>query len=112
MDEVEARHGESITKWREDRINISPPEGESIRECSERLIPVYERIIRETGDKTILIVSHLVVTKVLLIHILGAPLDCFWRFDQGSTALNKVRYTSKGPVIELLNYIEHIKDIG
>ncbi|MBN2134102.1 MAG: histidine phosphatase family protein [Acidobacteria bacterium] len=111
INEVEEQHGESIIKWREDRINVSPPEGESIRECAERLIPVYERIITETGDKTILVVSHMVVTKVLLIHILGAPLESFWRFDQGSTALNKIRYTSKGPVIEFLNYTEHIKNI-
>ena len=112
LDEVYSKHTDDIKKWREDRINIAPPEGESIRECAERVIPVYDSLVEQSGDKTILIISHMVVTKSLLIHCLDVPMETFWRFDQGSTALNRVRYTKNGAVVDLLNFTGHIDNLN
>ncbi len=113
MDEVYNNHSDSIAKWRADRINVAPPGGESIRECAARVIPVYNRIITESRSEPIMIVSHMAVIKSILIHILEAPMETFWRFDQGSAALNVIRYRDeKGPLVELLNYTEHIKNLS
>jgi probable phosphoglycerate mutase len=111
MDEVYSREEESIKLWRSDRINIAPPEGESIRQCYDRVVPVYDSIVRENIGQAVLIVSHLVVTKSLLIHCLGVPLETFWRFDQTSAALNKVRHNNNGAIVELLNYSEHTENL-
>ena len=111
MDEINARHGDSIEKWRADRINIAPPEGESIRQCYERVVPVFESLVETTGEDPIMIVSHMIVTKSILLHLMGAPLESFWRFGQGSAALNIIKYIDENPVVELLNFTEHIARI-
>jgi broad specificity phosphatase PhoE len=111
LDEVYSKHSSDIKKWREDRINIAPPEGESIKQCADRVIPVYDSIVENSGDKPILIISHMVVTKSILIHCLNVPMNTFWRFDQGSTALNRVRYAKNGPVVDLLNYTSHLDNL-
>jgi len=108
MDEINSRHSDSIEKWRADRINIAPPEGESIRQCCERVIPVFESLVETTGDNPIMIISHMIVTKSILLHLIGAPLESFWRFGQGSAALNIIKYIDDNPVVELLNYTEPI----
>lgn len=108
MDEINSRHCDSIEKWRIDRINIAPPEGESIRQCYDRVVPVFESLVETTGDDPIMIVSHMIVTKSILLHLMGAPLELFWRFGQGSAALNIIKYVDGNPVVELLNYTDHI----
>lgn len=108
LDEVYARNDEAITRWREDRVNVAPPEGESIRQCYERVVPAFEELVQRNKSGTFLLVSHLVVTKALLVKCLDAPLEVFWRFDQGSTALNKIRFNDSGPVVELMNYTGHL----
>jgi broad specificity phosphatase PhoE len=111
MDEVFSRKDDAIIRWREDRINISPPEGESIRQCYDRVVPAFDNLVKRNKGKTFLLVSHLVVTKSLLVRCLDAPLEVFWRFDQGSAALNKIRYNETGPVVELLNYTGHLNGL-
>lgn len=111
MKEVYSRQDETIIRWREDRINVAPPEGESIRQCYDRVVPIFEDLVKKNKGKTILIVSHLVVTKSLLSYCLDAPLETFWRFDQDSATLNKIRYNDNGPVVESLNHTCHLKGV-
>jgi broad specificity phosphatase PhoE len=112
LDEVFSRKDDAIIRWREDRINIAPPEGESIKQCYDRVVPIFDNLVKRNKGKTFLLVSHLVVTKSLLVRCLDAPLEVFWRFDQGSAALNKIRYNDTGPVVELLNYTGHLNSVA
>ena len=111
MEEVYSRQDDAIIRWREDRINVAPPEGESIKQCYDRVVPIFDDIVQNNKGKVILIVSHLVVTKSLLAYCLDAPLDTFWRFDQDSATLNKIRYNDRGPVVESLNHTCHLECI-
>jgi broad specificity phosphatase PhoE len=112
MDEVYSQQDEAIIRWREDRINIAPPKGESIRQCYDRVVPAFDNLVKKNKGRTFLLVSHLVVTKSLLVRCLEAPLEVFWRFDQDSAALNKIRYNETGAVVELLNYTGHLNGLA
>lgn len=111
MDEVYSRKEDDIIRWREDRINVAPPEGESIRQCYERVVPAFNSLVEENAGNVILIVSHLVVTKSLLCYCLNAPLETFWHLDQDSATLNKIRFNERGPVVEYLNHTCHLKNL-
>jgi broad specificity phosphatase PhoE len=111
MAEVYSRKDDAIVRWREDRINVAPPDGESIKQCYDRVVPIFDDLVQSNKGKVILIVSHLVVTKSLLTYCLDAPLETFWRFDQDSATLNKIRYNERGPVVESLNHICHLESV-
>ena len=67
------------------------------------------RVIRENPGKTVLIVSHRVITKVLICAVLGLDDSHFWQIKQDTTAVNCFEYTGKNFVVSLINDTCHLK---
>ena len=61
-------HG--LTQWHEDGF-VQWPGGESLDEVLARALPAVQRIARESDGKTVVIVGHGGVTRILVSHFLG-----------------------------------------
>ncbi|MGB6067845.1 MAG: histidine phosphatase family protein [Desulfomonilaceae bacterium] len=68
-----------------------PPGGESFQDLKERVIPVFQRIVDKARGDT-MIVSHAGVNRVILCHLLGAPLDNVFRLKQDYGSLNLIEF--------------------
>jgi len=62
-------------------------------------------------QRTILIVTHRVVTKVLICAALGLDHSHFWQVKQDSTAINCFEYSRGNFQIALINDTCHLKKI-
>ncbi len=72
--------GNLVTKECEEEIwdynaDIKLPEGESIKEFEKRILEFLKEIKEKYADKTILIVAHGGVAKIIKAHLYGMPED-------------------------------------
>jgi probable phosphoglycerate mutase len=68
-----------------------------------------EEVIRNHPGKTLILVSHRVVNKVLICVILGLDNSHFWQITQDTTAINLIKYKEGQYILSLMNETCHLK---
>ena len=91
------------------------PDGESIKEVSERSIKAWDNIslIQSDNDLTLL-VAHDAVNKTLICNILGIDYSNIWMIKQGNggiTVIDIFNDPQKDDVISALNITTHLGGI-
>ena len=89
------------------------PGGESTFELKERVYSGINKIIEEHNEedkkKTIAIICHGGVARIIISIALDIPIEKIWHIKQYSTALNVIKYFQKsGFFVESVNDIGHI----
>lgn len=87
MEEIRRKLPGDYEKRGSDPAFHRPPEGENFAALQERIIPLFENIVR-CREGAILMVGHAGVNRVLLCHLLGMPLKNLFRIGQDYGCLN------------------------
>jgi len=111
LKEVREKYAELYRLWRERPEAIHFPGGENLARVRARAWEGLQKVIRENPDKTALILSHRVVTKVLICAVLGLDDSHFWHIQQDTTAVNCIEYNRGFFVTSLINDTCHLKSI-
>jgi len=111
LKEVREKYSELYRLWRERPEAIHFPGGENLARVRARAWEGLQKVIRENPDKTALILSHRVVTKVLICAVLGLDDSHFWHIKQDTTAVNCIEYNRGFFVTSLINDTCHLKSI-
>lgn len=83
---------------------VTFPEGESFIEVQQRAVAACNRIARQVGKGTAVVVSHSDVIKLVLAHYLGQPLDLFQRTMVSPASVSVVHVPAEGfPVVQTIN---------
>jgi broad specificity phosphatase PhoE len=90
---------------------VTFPDGESLKEVRIRSMESLEEVIKNNPEKTLALVSHRVVLKVLLCTILGLELSRFWYLRQDTCAINRVEYKDGNYFLTLLNDTGHLREV-
>jgi len=109
LEEVKKTEGELYPLWRDEPHLVQFPGGESLDEVRARSMAALGELIRSHPEKTIVLVSHRVVNKVLICAILGLDNSHFWQIGQDTTAINLIRYKNGKYVLALMNEACHLK---
>ncbi|WP_031513710.1 alpha-ribazole phosphatase [Desulfofalx alkaliphila] len=103
FDEIRRRFPKEFDQRGKDIFNFCPPDGESFKICSERVLAEYKNILQSTSGN-ILIVGHAGVNRIILCHLLGMPMENLFRIGQDYGCLNIISYLDKEKYsIKLLN---------
>ena len=80
---------EILAGWHASPQTVTMPGGESLEDVSTRSVRAIERIFTASPEGNILVVAHDAVLKVLICHLLDAPISSFWRFrlENGSITM-------------------------
>ena len=70
-----------------------------------------EKAIRKHPEKTVILVSHRVINKVLICGILGLDNSHFWQIHQDTTAINLIQYRNGKYILSLMNETCHLKPL-
>jgi ribonuclease H / adenosylcobalamin/alpha-ribazole phosphatase len=89
--EIQQRWPAAAAAWRRDPEQ-APPGGESFADTAERVNRAVDRLLRDHGGQTILVVTHITPIKILLCRALGAPLGALYRLYLGSACINEIRW--------------------
>ncbi len=109
--EVRERYPEMYRTWRERPQDARFPGGETLAQVRARAWDGLLAVARENPEKTCLIVSHRVVTKLLICAALGLDESRFWQIKQDTTAINCLEYARERFVVALLNDACHLKSV-
>ncbi len=76
-DEIRWRFGAEYPTWLESPDKFYVKGCESLLDVQKRAVRAVERISREQAGKTVLLVTHLIVARCLLLHYRGQPMADF-----------------------------------
>ena len=90
---VADRWPELLDEWHASPETVTMPAGESLNDVSVRSVRALRHIRTASSEGNILVVAHDAVLKVLICHLLDAPLSSFWRFrlENGSITVFDVQ---------------------
>jgi len=109
--EVEERYPDLYRLWRERPQDVTFPGGENLAQVRTRAWEGLGRVVQQNPGKTVLVVSHRVITKVLICAALGLDDSHFWQIKQDTAAVNCFEYTGKAFIASLINDTCHMKSI-
>jgi probable phosphoglycerate mutase len=107
--EIQRNDQETYRQWREEPHRVKLPGGESLDDLRIRAMASLEEVIRTHHGKTLVLVSHRVVNKVLICGILGLDNSHFWQISQGTTAINLIQHKDGKYILSFMNETCHLK---
>ena len=113
--EIKQQWPELLKNWHEKPEEVLMPEGESIKEVSERSVKAWEEICLAQKNKDLtLLVAHDAVNKTLICNLLGIDFSNIWMIKQGNggiTVIDLFKDPQKDNVISALNITTHLGGI-
>lgn len=106
--DIAEKYGSIFEVWRSNPKECSIPDGETLLMLQERVLKSIDEIINNHKGKNIVIVSHGITCKVLILSVLGMDLSYENRLRMDNTGLSILKYKELGPVVELLNDTCHL----
>ena len=106
--EVQERWPGAAAAWRCDPEE-APPGGESFADTARRVNLAGDRLLRDHGGKTVLVVSHVTPIKILLCRALGVPLGTLYRLYLGSACISEIQWYDRGfAAVHCVNDTSHL----
>ncbi len=108
LTEIQQRWPEVAASWRRDPEQ-APPGGESFADVAHRVNRACDRLLREHGGRTVLVVSHITPIKILLCRALEVPLSTIYRLYFGSACISEVEWYDRGfAAVHRVNDTSHL----
>lgn len=109
--EVRARWPDALSAWYDAPHLALIPGGETLDHVRLRaMAAVHELAARHLG-KTIVLVSHTVVNRVILLGVLGLGNECFWRLRQDTCAINVFELEGDAFTLVTMNDTCHLRQV-
>ena len=106
--EVRERWPSELTTWLADP-SVAPPGGESFADTARRVNRACDRLLRDHGGQTVLVVSHVTPIKIMLCRALGVPLSTVYRLYLGSACINEIQWHGRGfAAVHRVNDTSHL----
>ena len=110
IDEIKTNYASVYTTWRNEPHLAQIPGGETLHLIKDRVDSFIQSLNEKYDNKHILLVTHSVTVRVMLLAFLNSGMENIYRIKQDNTALNIVEYRDYGPVVIKMNDTSHIKD--
>ena len=112
-EEIKLSWPEMLKDWHEKPESVTMPNGESIKQVSDRTISAWNQICNSQQENdTTLLVAHDAVNKTLICHILGLSYSDIWMIKQGNGGITVIDiFKNKNNVLSSLNITNHLGQI-
>ncbi len=108
IDDIQQKWPELWQQSRIDPSELTMPNGESFLQVTERAIRAFEKIVQDNQGKQVAIVTHDVVIRVLVAHILGVSNSIYRRFETLNASLSVIRVMNSSSQLIALNDTTHL----
>ena len=110
IEEIKRDHLDTYNTWRNKPHLVNIEGGENLHIIKERTDKFIKELNKKYDNKHIVLVSHSVTVRAMLLSFLGSPMENIYRIKQDNTALNIVECRDYGPVVIKMNDTSHIKN--
>ena len=101
MDEIKKRWPKLWQQSRTDPSELTMPNGESYRQVTERAVRALKMVAEANRGKQAAIVTHEVIVKVLIAHVLGVSNSIYRRIEVDNASLSLIRVNNNPQLIRL-----------
>lgn len=110
---AEARTNDPLLyqRWLEAPHLAAFPGGEGLQNVRDRIVRVIATVLARYADRTIILVSHVVVCRVFICTVLGLELSHFWQIGQDPCAVNTIGVREGMLVLNSMNDTCHLRGI-
>ena len=108
MDGIQQRWPELWRQSRSDPSELTMPNGESYWQVTERAVRIFKMVIEANRGKQAVIVTHEVIVKVLLAHVLGVSNSIYRRIEVDNASLSLIRVSNNSQLVKL-NDTSHLE---
>lgn len=109
VDEVKARWPELWRQSRLDPSSVAFPNGESFPQVTERAVRVFQKVVAANQGQQAIIVSHEIVVKTILAHVLGISNVIYRRFVIGNASISRICLTDGKALVVTVNDTAHLE---
>ncbi len=110
IEEIKRDHLDTYNTWRNKPHLVNIEGGENLHIIKERTDKFIKELNKKYDNKHIVLVSHSVTVRAMLLSFLGSSMQNIYRIKQDNTALNIVECRDYGPVVIKMNDTSHIKN--
>ncbi|MCY1423707.1 Phosphoserine phosphatase 1 [compost metagenome] len=110
-DEVRQRWPDEHRTWLESPDLAAIPGGESLADVLARGLRVLREVLQRHAGKTLVLVGHDSINRVLLLQFLGLPLARYWRLKQEPCCINEIVAEAGVFTIQRINETYHLAGV-
>ncbi len=104
FEEIQETYPDEWKAWLGDIVHFMPPDGESLLEVSERVLPSLRELLEQHMGEEIVLLGHGGVNRVILSDAMKLELKNVFHIEQHYGSLNIIDYYDDGmSVVKLLN---------
>lgn len=98
-DELTAENPDILMKFRRDPIAHAPPGAEPLAAFQRRVLAAWDAMLESHGGKHVLVVAHAGVIRMMVAHVLNAPLKHLFRLRVSNACISRIRVEKDGEQI-------------
>jgi probable phosphoglycerate mutase len=110
-DEVRERWPEALSTWYNSPHMARIPGGETLDNLRVRAMSAVNELAANHLNQTIVLVSHTVVNRIILLGVLGLGNERFWRLRQDTCAINVFEVEKDLCTLVTMNDTCHLRGI-
>lgn len=110
IDEIKRGWPELWRQWILDPSDVTVPNGENLTQITARAVQGLEKIVSAHQNHEVLVITHDIIIKVLVMHALSATNRIYRRFDVSNASLSTIRFENNRPHLITLNDTSHLYD--
>ena len=107
-DEARERYPDAWAQWRSAPHLFEPVGGETVPRVAERVTAGIEALQAAHDSQTIVLVSHGIVARVIVLGALGLGLDRLWTLDAAPAGITEIEYEPGWATVHRMNTVAHL----
>jgi broad specificity phosphatase PhoE len=94
-----------------DPWSVAAPDGENYAQMWKRFVPHWHKIIEQHARETAVIVGHNGLIRILICHLLAAPVENFRCVHIGNCGVSRIEIGEGKVLVRGLNDVSFLKDL-
>ncbi len=108
-DEVRARFPEDWAQWRSAPHLCRLSDGDTLPGVAERVAKGLEQMREAHAGQSVVLVSHAIVARVLVLGALGLGLERIWTLDAAPAGITEIEYEPGWATVHRMNTVAHLE---
>jgi broad specificity phosphatase PhoE len=110
--EVAVRDPERFAAWRATPHLAEPPGGERLPDVAARVAAGLHAVLEEHAGETVVLVTHAIVTRLVVLAALGLGPDRLWSVDASPAGITEIEYQDGWVTVHRMNTLTHLDGLG
>jgi len=106
--EVAVRSPREAEAWAATPHLVQPPGGERLEDVAVRVAAGLAALTDEHAGQTVVLVSHAIVTRLVVLAALGLGPDRLWSVDASPAGITEVEYVDGWTTVHRMNTLIHL----